>query len=133
MFERMSALQKTADKYRGRAFAWGETDCVKMARSHLRNMGHRPPKMPAYRSAIGARRALASTGHDTLEALIDSLLPRIAPAEMLAGDLALLPGEAPFDALAICVGRKLMCWREDVDEMVMLSVRGDEIKAAWRV
>lgn len=133
MFDRVAALQKTADKFRGKPFVWGRSDCYKLVRAHLRNMGHRAPAGQRYKSALGARRALTMTGHPTLEALIDSLLPRIAPAEMLPGDIALLPGEAPFDALAICVGRKLMCWREDADELVMLSVEGGAIKAAWRV
>lgn len=130
MLRRNRALQKTADKYRGKPFVWGKNDCVKMARSHLVAMGHKPPKMPSYRSATGAKAALKKAGYRTLESLFDALLLRIAPAAMLPGDIALMPGEPPFDAVTICVGRKVMGWHGDAEETVMIVP--DQIKAAWR-
>jgi hypothetical protein len=39
--------------------------------------------MPMFRTRQGALRALCKTGHRTLECLMDSLFPRIAPAQML--------------------------------------------------
>lgn len=128
--KRNAALQKTADKYRGKPFQWGVNDCAKMARSHLVNMGHKPPKMEAYKSAVGAKTALKKAGFEDLESLFDSFLPRIAPAAMLPGDLALMQGDGSFDAVTVCVGRKVMGWFEGEDEAVMIVPH--EIKAAWR-
>lgn len=131
LVERQAATEKTRLKYRGRQWSWGQNDCIRMARSHLINMGHRPPALPQYRSAIGARRALTKAGFETLEDLFDSLLVRINPAEMLLGDIALTRGTEQFDATWICVGLKLMGWIEGEDETVMIVPH--EIKAAWRV
>jgi hypothetical protein len=132
--DRTAALEKTLRKYRGKPFKWGETDCVKMARSHLRLMGHKPPPIPRYYSAIGARRALAETGCDTLAELLDLYLPRIAPAAMLPGDLAMLPGEPPFDAVVIALpGGKVACWRDPAPTLVNLVVDGNDYLAAWRL
>lgn len=131
MLRRNAALQKTADKYRGKPFVWGKFDCVKMARSHLVAMGHRGlPKVKPYKSAVGAKSSLKAARHKDLESLFDSILPRIAPAEMLPGDLALMQGDGLFDAVTICVGRKQLGWFEGEDEAVMIVPYS--LKAAWR-
>lgn len=130
MTRRNKALQKTADKFRGKPFEWGKVDCAKLARFHLIAMGHKPPKIPVYRSAVGAKTALKSLKHKGLESLFDSLLPRIAPAAMLPGDIALMEGDGTFDALTISVGQKVMGFHEDVGGVVMITPH--EVKAAWR-
>lgn len=132
LVRRQQALEKTVRKYRGQPFEWGKSDCVTMARSHLVKMGHRGlPKLPKYRDAIEAKRALKKTGHGTLEALLDSLLPRIAPAMMLPGDLGLMGDEdGGRDALVISVGHKVMGWHQDADRLV--NIVPARIDAAWR-
>jgi hypothetical protein len=130
MLRRNEALQKTADKFRGKPFVWGKYDCAKLARSHLRNMGHKPPVIAAYTSAVGAKTALKKTGHSDLESFFDALLPRISPAAMLPGDIALMEGDSAFDAVAVCVGRKVMAWHPDSEVTAMIVPL--EIKAAWR-
>lgn len=136
---RHRALEKTRAKYRGKPLDWRKADCVRMARTHLVAMGRKGlPKIPAYTSPAGAKRALKSLGFDTLEQLLDSLLPRIAPAMLLPGDLALVQGDEHFDALMICVGHRLYGWsaqngcREPVDlgngNVPILS----QVKAAYR-
>ncbi len=130
LLKRNAALAKTMAKYRGKKLDWGKVDCLKMLRSHLVAMGHRGlPKIPAYRDAQGALKALAASGGD-LEAILDGILPRIAPAAMLPGDVALMPGDQGLDAIVINVGRKVIGWHADSDEMVVVIPH--KIKAAWR-
>lgn len=77
--------------------------------------------------------ALKRTGHDSLEALLDSMLPRIAPLAMVVGDLALVPGEGPFDALAISAGGTLLMYHEQADGLANVKEAMGQVKAAWRV
>jgi len=136
LIRRQAALGRTMARFRRKPFRLGRNDCVQLARFHLKAMGHR--KLPAsgrYSTPAGARRALRSTGHETLEALLDSLLPRIAPAAMLPGDVALLAAEpgapaADVGAIAISLGGKLMGWHPDKEELAVLDVSA--IAAAWR-
>jgi hypothetical protein len=99
----------------------------------MRALGHRPPTVPRFRSALTARRALSAAGFDTLEQLLDSLLPRIAPAAMWPGDLALLAGEPPFDAIVIAAGGKVLGWHEDTPERGLMPIAADTFIGAWRL
>lgn len=100
----------------------------------MRALGHKPPPLPDFRSAIGARTALRKTGHASLEALLDAMLPRIAPAAMLVGDLALVPGEPPFDAaLGVWAGDTLLMYHEEADALANVKDAMPQIVAAWRV
>lgn len=134
LHDRAVATQKTVDRFIGKPFGWGRFDCAKMARRHLLNMGHKPPRIGQYQSAIGAARVLRDLGHDTLEQMLDGLgLLRIAPAQMLIGDIALMQS-APddlFDAIVIGCGAKMFGWHDDAPGAVMIVPM--EIKAAWRV
>ena len=127
--QRRAALQRTADKYRGRVLDFRSADCVRMIRFHLLQMGHKPPPLPRYQSAIGAKRALAQAGG--LVAVLDGILPRIAPARMLDGDVAVVAGDGG-EAGVICVGHKFMGWHQDHRETVNLVIGLGDITAAWR-
>jgi hypothetical protein len=132
MLRRNAALEKTTRKYRDKHFVWGKYDCLKMARSHLVAMGRkRLPKMPHYQSPLGAKRALTKAGHQSLESLFDALLPRIAPAFMLAGDICVVEGEG-MQCVMICVGKKIFGWHEDAPTPVNVVPYQDQIIAAWR-
>lgn len=103
--------EKTSEviaRFRARSFSWdrGGT-CIHLARAQMRALGHRPPTIPRFYSAIGAAKALRATGHPDLASLLDSMLPRIAPASMWIGDLALMESgdEDPFDAIVIATGQ----------------------------
>lgn len=126
---RQAALEKTIAKYRGRVLDFKSADCVRMIRFHLLQMGHRPPPLPRYSSMIGARRALRDKGG--LVAILDGLLPRIAPARMLEGDIAVVGGEGG-EAGLICVGYKYMGWHQDAAESVNLIIGLGDVTAAWR-
>ncbi|MES2173841.1 MAG: hypothetical protein V4523_07825 [Pseudomonadota bacterium] len=130
--ERAAATRKTLAKYRTLPFDWSErATCIHLARHHLRNMGHRPPSIPDFRSALGAKRALEKTGFADMSALLDSLLPSIAPASAWVGDLALLEGGEGFDSIVIHAGGKWLGYHmDDLDGLKPLVVT--QIKGAWR-
>ena len=112
---RVAAAQKTVDRFEGKPFAWGKYDCLRMAYFHARNMGKRPPAPTKYHSAITAKIALSSRGAATLVELLDGLFPRIAPAQAWAGDLIMMPGEAPFGSLGVVVGNgRTLAYHEDL-------------------
>lgn len=132
---RRIATQFTLDRYRPKVFDWSRgVTCIHLAWCQLRQMGHKPPTLPRFRSALAAKRSLKERGFETVEAALDSLLPRIPPAMMLLGDLASVPGDAGLDALFVCAGpQKLMGWREDAETMVVLDISLAEVSGAWRV
>jgi len=133
LIRRADATRLTINKYRARPFDWKtRSTCIHMVRSHLRNMGHRPPAVPDFRSVIGARRALEKTGHKDLTALLDSLLPRIAPAEMLVGDIAVLPGDEGMECIVISAGGKLLGYHLDAPDGVKPLLATIPLTAAWR-
>lgn len=131
--ERTRATAAVIERYRARPFSWtGRRTCLHLARAQIRAMGHQAPKIPDVRSALSAHRALNQAGHSSIEALLDSLLPRIAPAAMLVGDLALMKGEAPFDAIVICVGGKVFGYAEG-HEGLHVIVPCAPFLGAWRL
>lgn len=73
-------------------FEWGPNDCVTFAAHAVRVQTGRNPLVGLgrhrWRSAHGAARALARFGG--LEAAVDSVLPRIAPAMAHRGDVGLV-------------------------------------------
>ena len=133
--QRATATQKTFDKFKGKPFSWKDASCAHLLRTHLRNMGHRPPKMPSFQSAIGAKRALKDMGADDLVTLLAGLgLMEIAPAKMVVGDLAVLPGDdGVFDAIVVCAGNgKFMGWHGASEGLQMMIDAMPHIKAAFR-
>lgn len=130
---RATATNKTFARYRSLAFDWKKrATCIHMARVHLRNMGHRPPAIPDFRSALGAKRALVRSGFADIAALLDSLLPRIAPAEMIVGDFALMDGDDGFDSIVISSGSKLVGYHGDDTSGIKPMMLLQSPMAAWR-
>lgn len=117
----------------------GKSDCVKKVRFHLVKMGHRKlPSTGDYRGEKGAIEALKRQGVETVEQLLDKYLPRIAPAAMLPGDIALVaaePGAPAWRAgtAVISVGRKFLGWHPDHPLLAILEPIVDRpFLAAWR-
>lgn len=137
LIRRRLATEKTMAKFRSRAFDWkaGAT-CVHLARFHLRAMGHRVETLPTIRGPIGAARALKERGWDDVAAMLDgqASLMRIAPLQMLVGDLAVLPADEGFDAVVICVGRhKLLGWHQDYPQgLTEMEAPLDALIGAWK-
>jgi hypothetical protein len=138
LLRRYAALEKTAAKYEGEELDFRQADCVRMARSHLVAMGHRKLlKLPRYTSHLGARRALKEAGFASIEAMLDATLPRIPPARILLGDLALVRGgqpgnedeESDLDSIAIWGGQKFLGWWEG---RFVRNLIVTEVKAAYR-
>lgn len=134
LLRRQQATQKTLDRYRPKVFDWrtGVT-CVHFARFHLKAMGHKVPTVPRIRTALAAKRAMKANGWDSVEAMLDSLLPRIAPAMMLLGDLAVVPGEDGFASIMVCAGpQKVMGWHQESGQFVVYDGGIGDLAAAWR-
>jgi len=134
--ERAAATDRVLRRFRNRAFDWktGAT-CLHLLRAQLVQLGHRPPRIPQFRSALGAKRAMERAGFADLAAAVDSVLPlRIPPAAMLVGDIGLLPGDE-FDALVISVGGKVIGWHgSDLSKLAVIAgVPLSSFIAAWRV
>lgn len=151
LIRRHAATDATARRYRRKDFDWKTAaNCGGAFRFHAKKMGHKLPKWPAYRSALGMVRALRSLGHRDLVALLDAVpsLERIAPAQMMMGDVAVVAA-APVDgeldgaardvaaagSIAICLGpQKIIGWMAGYGtRMVVISLDLASIKAAWRL
>lgn len=73
-------------------FDWKSNDCVRFARGAVQAQTGRKLALPArWSTAAGAARALARLGG--LEKAVDAVLPRIAPALAMRGDIAGVPDE----------------------------------------
>lgn len=133
---RQTATEATLARYRGKTFDWrtGAT-CVHMARFQLRQMGHRPPTLPRLRSALAAKREMQRRGWADVGAMLDAIgLQRIAPAQMLLGDLAVGPANEFFGAIGVCAGPlKLLGWQEDAPGLVIIDADFSQLTGAWRV
>jgi len=127
------------NQFAGKSFDLGGADCVQLVHFHLSKMGHKGlPDPSGYSSPIGVGKKLKSLGFANLEELFDSLLPRIAPAFMLPGDLALVKAEKGAPAwragtVVISVGRKFLGWHPDADILAVIFPNVEApFVAAWR-
>jgi len=135
--DRVAATEHVVARFRGRPFDWAaRRTCIHLARSQARALGHRPPAVPDFRSPVGARTALKRAGHETLDQLLDSLFPRVAPAAMWVGDLALMAGGDGLGGLVIAAGGKVLGYHEDhlADGLVVIVPQGPvPFVGAWRL
>lgn len=134
--QRVDRTSEVIGRFRDKPFAWNTRgNCIHLAKAQAKVLGVRTPTVPKFATYAGAVKALKATGHDTLETLLDSLLPRIPAARMIVGDIAMLPGQAPFGALVIAAGgQKVIGWHEtDLSRMLPIEVTKAEIIAAWAV
>jgi hypothetical protein len=137
LVKRVAATEAVIARYRNKPFDWSTTGtCIHLARAQVVSMGHRAPRVPEFRSAIGAGKALKKAGYDRLEDLLDAILPRIAPASMLVGDLALMPGGGGFDAIVIAAGGKVIGYHDDFLDRGVVNVVPEGTSpfiGAWRL
>jgi len=133
---RRVATGKTLAHYQERSFDWRrQATCLHMFRFHGQAMGHHFPRIPPIRSELRALKELRARGHESVIDLVDTLLPRIAPAQMRLGDVAALPGDgSPFNALLINVApRKFAGWHPDKFTMAIMDIELGAVTAAWRL
>ena len=132
LVRRVAAAQATADRFRGQPFQLGKWDCGRLFAHHARAMGHSVPCLGVYSTAVGAKRVLRRLGFETSSALLDSLFPRIAPAEAIAGDLMAADGEQGIDAVMLALGNGMaLGWHEDAEGAV--NIRVERATGAWRL
>lgn len=134
---RVAATEKVVARFRNRPFGWDtRRTCIHLARAQARALGHRPPPIPDFRSPRGAKTALRAQGHETLEQLLDSLFPRIAPLAAWVGDLVIMAGGEEFDGIGIVAGGKILGYHEDhLDEglVPVVPVGPNPYVGAWRL
>ena len=132
---RRVATEKTLARYRSKTFDWSNgITCVHLARYHLKNMGHKPPTLPRIRSALGAKKALKANDWASVSEMLDSMLPRIAPARMMLGDIATVPGTEGLDSILVCAGPfKLLGWHPVDGSFTVYDGGNAEVERAWRV
>jgi len=131
---RAEAVKATQARFDGVPFDWkGHSTCIHLLRFHAAQMGHKVPIVPRFRSAVGARKALLSTGWQTLPGLLDSMFERIPPAFARVGDVMAVPGEG-FEALFIRAGvTKWIGWHQDYDNCTTVVPDFSHAIGAWRL
>lgn len=136
LIRRMRALESVRARFEGQPLELGKSDCLRIARYHLVRMGHEGlPKVPPYRTVVGARKALKDQGVDTLSELLDKHLgDRIPPAMMLPGDLVVVDGteEEGGETILISAGTKLWGFHQDSESFTLIEPFAGAIKQAWR-
>lgn len=133
--KRTEATQKTVDKWRGKPFKWGKSDCGLMVADHLKRFGIFPKirKAGKWNSAIGAVKALQRLGCKNFEELIDSHgLERINGAQAIEGDIALIEADHDLGCICICTGpNQWLALHEDAEGFTLVEIL--EFIGAWRV
>jgi len=132
---RALAVRNTQARFEGKPFDWTkQATCIHLLRHHAANMGHSVPIVPKFRSALVAKRALLTTGWQTLPALLDSMFKPIPPAFALVGDVMALPGDSEFEAIVIRAGvNKWIGWHEDASGCTVISADMNAAIGAWRL
>jgi len=128
---RVQAFNATRDHFKDRPFKWGSVDCLKVARYHALQMGHKPPRPPRYSSMVGAVRSLKKMNVETCEDLLANYFPRIPVASSVVGDLLIVPGENNLDAILISGGRWVLGFHEESN--VLEFILPENIKSAYRL
>jgi hypothetical protein len=134
ILKRREVTQATLDHFASKPFDWrsGAT-CVHLVRKQLVGMGHRPPPMKAFRSALTAKKALQSKGWADLAEMMSALLTAIPPARAIIGDIVEMPsGDDAFGALAVVMGNgRIMGYLGETDLLTIAQPLVVPL-AAWR-
>lgn len=92
--QRAAATSRVVDRFSRRPFDWKRANCWKLTAAQARAMGHAFPPVPQFRSALGAKKALAADGFASAEQFLDARFERLpSPAFARVGDLVLFPGD----------------------------------------
>lgn len=132
---RAAATEATRQRFDGRPFDWRKAaTCIHLLRFHAAQLGHRLPVVPRFKSALGARRALLSTGFQTLPALLDGRFERIPPAFMRVGDALALPGDEDWPGILLKIDKvKFLGWHQDAEGCVIQEADITAAIGAWRL
>lgn len=124
-------------------FNWNGASCIHLARAQAFALGHQVPRVPRFKTARGAMRALKKQGAASVAELLDQWFPRHpAPAFARVGDLVLLPGEDAEGNLdhrigAVCIADgqgNLFGWHNsDLSRLSVIKWAQANAVAAWRL
>jgi len=133
LMRRMVLTEKTKEKYFGREFAWGSSDCAKIAAFHARKFGWKVPKTSQYNTAFGAARCLKQMGCNTIEQLITKTgMKEITPAMAIVGDIVSFESDDTVGAVGIVVGNgNMLAFHEAVSGAAIISM--NKIDKAWSI
>lgn len=134
LVERRDVTQATMAHFLLKPFSWVKAaTCLHMIRRHVRAMGKPVPTMPRFRSALTARAAMQARGWRSLAEVMDAVLPRILPAEIIIGDVVELPSDSDvFGALCIALGNgRVMGYFEGQAGLAVMQPTTPPI-TAWR-
>jgi len=133
LIRRQFATQTTLTQFGDKVLDWENVDCLKMAMGHASNLGH--PlicKIPNYRTATGALKALKKAGYSSMEDLMKSNFNEIPAAFAILGDLVLMEGSHNLDSICLYSDRrKVFGWDETLDGMKVIVPH--KIKGVYRV
>ena len=140
---RAAATESVIELLRDQPFSWKGANCIRLARAQAFALGHDVPKVPRFKTALGARRALKKQGVSSTAELLDKWFERHpAPAFARLGDLVLLPGEDEngarddtFGAIGISDGRgNIFAWHgSDMSRLSVIKWAQASVVAAWKV
>lgn len=136
--QRRAAVIASEQRFREKRFDWRKSaTCIHLVRFQASQMGHKLPTVPRFRSALTAKRALLSTGFQTLPGFLDSRFERVAPAFMRVGDILAVPGSEGFEACYIkCDKTKFLGWHQDTETCTIIDLTDEDIRnslGAWRL
>lgn len=131
---RVAATSKTFDKFNGKPFVLGKTDCARMVAFHLKQLGYKFSllKGGSYSNEVGARLALKKLGVSSLSEVMDVHFPRYdAAVEARTGDIMCVAGEGGMgDAMQVVLHRgNALGFHDGVCAELTVMQHG----AAWRV
>ena len=131
--KRTVLTEKTKDRFYGKPFAWGTSDCARMVAFHARAFGWKTPKVGSYRSEASALKYLKELGFSNIAELVSSHgLKEIAPARVLIGDIVTFESTSETGALGIAIGNgNMLGFHDSVEGGAILSMAS--IEKAWSI
>jgi hypothetical protein len=141
MVRRVMIAQAALDKFQGKPFRWGRTDCAKLAEFVLKKAGYEPglASVGTYSTEKAALAALKARKMRSMTEAVDSVegLKRIAPLGVLPGDLIAFPADVGgWDALVVALGNgRVLGFTERAERGAcsIIAARFDLASAAWSV
>jgi hypothetical protein len=135
--ERAQRTEQVLERFRDKPFSWQGANCIRLARAQAAAMGHSVPPVPVFRSALGAKKALAKQGAASVTELLDAHFERLpAPAFAWVGDICVLPAADEHGLEAVCIadGRgNVFGWHQETNFEKLESILQAEagIVTAW--
>lgn len=132
---RAVATQATEQRFRDKPFDWSKSaTCIHLMRYHAAQMGHKLPVVPRFRTALGARKALAKEGFESLPDLMDHYFARIPPSFTRVGDMIAVEGTDSFHSMMVRGGTTMFLgWHPQADVCTIVDTDLSFAVGAWRL